>query len=105
VEAALMALDFDPYKRPPAARLLAILVTGALFAWLVSGGEKAQADLIRRDPQTYYKHLAAISHRSPMVNFVIGVIVITIIVFIVDGLTSLFGRWLKERQIPPDTLP
>ena len=100
-----MALEFDPYTRPPAARLLAILATGALFAWLVSGGESQQADLIRRDPQTYYKHLSAMTHRSPMVNFVIGVIVVTIIVFIVDGLTSVFGSWLKERQTPPSSTP
>jgi hypothetical protein len=98
-----MALEFDPYKRPPAARLLAILATGALLGWLVSSGGSEQADLIRRDPQTYYKHLAAITQRSPMGNFVIGIIIVTIIVFVVDGLTSLFGRWLKEREAPPST--
>lgn len=97
-----MAIEFDPYKRPPAARLLAILVTGALFAWLLSSDEHSQAEMLRRDPQKYYKHLAELSHHSPMLDFVIGVILITIIVFVVDGLTSLFGRWLKERQTPPD---
>ena len=96
-----MALEFDPYKRPPAARLLAILVTGGLLAWVMRAGTRAQNARYEKDPEKFYRTIAAASHRSPVFDAVIAIILVTVIVFAVDALTSLFGRWLRERGEDP----
>lgn len=92
-----MPLEFDPYKRPPAARLVAILVTGGLLAWVMRAGTRAQNARYQKDPEKFYRTVAAASHRSPVFDAVIAIILVTVIVFAVDALTSLFGRWLRER--------
>jgi hypothetical protein len=93
-----MSIEFDLSKRPPAARLLSILVTGALVGALVSSGGRLQADQLKRDPAQFYRHIAAESTRSPLADIVISIILVTVIVFVVDALTALLSRWLKESD-------
>src|SRR4051812_37117701 len=93
-------LKFDPYKRPPAARLLAVLTVALLIAWMLHGGDRRQIMQFHRDPAKYAARLESIARHGPAFDIVVALMVVTVIVFAVDGLTSLFGRWLTEREQP-----
>lgn len=95
-----MAIEFDPYKRPPAARLLAVLAIGSLLAWLMRTGDRSQVAQFHKDPAKYAARLEKIAQHGAAFDVAVSLLVVTAIVFAVDGLTSLFGRWLTEREHP-----
>src|SRR3954464_11008864 len=91
--------QFDPYKRPPAARLLAVLTIGLLLAWMLRGGNSTQASQFHRDPAKFAARMEKIAHHGFGFDIVVALLLVTIIVFTVDGLTSLYARWLTEREL------
>jgi len=99
------SFEFDPYKRPPAARLLAVLTVGLLIGWMVHGGDRHQLAEFRRDPAKFAARMDRMSQHGAAFDVVIALLIVTAIVFAVDGLTSLFGRWLTEREQPKDASP
>lgn len=99
------SFDFDPYKGPPAARLLAVLIIGLLFAWLLRTGDEAQVAQFHRDPAKYAARMDRIAQHGLAFDIVTAFLVVTAIVFAVDGLTTLFGRWLREREHPGNGTP
>lgn len=94
------SFEFDPYKRPPAARLLAVLAVGLLFAWLLRTGDRSQVAQFHRDPAKYAARMDRIAQHGLAFDIIAALLVVTAIVFAVDALTSLFSRWLTEREHP-----
>jgi hypothetical protein len=93
-------LGFDPYKRPPAARLLAVLIISLLLGWLLRTGDRSQLAQFHRDPAKYAAQMDRIARHGLAFDIIASLMVVTAIVFAVDAVTSLLGRWLTERELP-----
>jgi hypothetical protein len=89
---------FDPYKRPPAARLLAVLIISLLLAWLLRTGDRSQLAQFHRDPAKYAAQMDRIARHGLAFDIIASLMVVTAIVFAVDAVTSLLGRWLTARE-------
>ena len=90
--------DCEAMRISPLSRLIAVALLCVPLAWLYSSHAQRNLDQINSDPAGYLQHAKSLQHPSFLHWFFLLLFVLAAIVFIIEGLAHLVGRFLPERR-------
>lgn len=79
------------------SRFLAVVVICIPLAWFSSAHDQQSLNQISANPAEYLQHARSLQHPSFLFHFILTLFMLGAVVFVVEGLAQLFGRWLPER--------
>jgi uncharacterized membrane protein len=88
-------------KASSLSRFLAVLFLCIPLAWFYSHHAQRSLDQINASPAEYLQHARSLQHPSYLYNFILMLFLLGAVVFVVEGIAELIGRWLPERRRVP----
>jgi hypothetical protein len=87
------------------SRFVAVVLICVPLAWFNAGHAQVTLDQISANPAEYLQHTKSLQHPSILYHFVLMLILLSAVVFVVEGLAQLLSRWLPEKKGGPGAPP
>jgi hypothetical protein len=85
-------------KTSATSRLLAVFLLSIPAAWFYSSIARLNLNEITANPAGYLQHARSLQHPDYWYQLIMIFVLFGAIVFFVEGLAQVFGRWLPEKK-------
>ena len=85
------------------ARFLAVVVLSLPLGWFFAHDSRRRLSEMTANPSAYVEHARRIAHPSFLVQFIGAVLMLSAVVFVVEGLAGLLSRRRVQADSPTIT--